>query len=348
MTAATLDDQFTFPQYQAREEQLFARVRALESTIDAADRTPVNRYHPGSLSHPSSAGRDWNRSFETSPAAIRGGALLLHGLTDSPYSMRAVAEVLRDNGIYSLALRMPGHGTIPSGLVSATWADWLAAVRMGVRHVRSRIPDGAPLVLVGYSNGGALALKYTLDAIEGHGGPRALEAHSAVADDRRDARRRPGLVDQPPRRGAVLREGELAGRLPGIQPVQVQLVRRQRRVSDGVPDASHPKRSRPGRGKRPARRDPADPDLSIGRRCHREHPGGGAIRSTISCRRMAASWCCSTSITSRASRSSCSRRIDRWSRACWSARRAAIGGCVVTNISADTRTSRRARPSPVR
>jgi alpha-beta hydrolase superfamily lysophospholipase len=171
MTASTLDDQFTFPQYQAREEPLFAQVRAMESTIDAADRTPVNRYHAGSLSHPSSAGRDWNRSFETSPAAIRGGALLIHGLTDSPYSMRAVAEVLRDNGIYSLSLRMPGHGTIPSGLVTATWADWLAAVRMGVRHVRSRIPEGAPLILVGYSNGGALALKYTLEAIEGQVGP---------------------------------------------------------------------------------------------------------------------------------------------------------------------------------
>ena len=34
--------------------------------------------------------------------------------------MRTVAEVLRDNGIYSLALRMPGHGTVPSGLVTAT------------------------------------------------------------------------------------------------------------------------------------------------------------------------------------------------------------------------------------
>jgi alpha-beta hydrolase superfamily lysophospholipase len=43
-------------------------------------------------------------------------------------------------------------------------------VRMGARHVRSRIPEEAPLILVGYSNGGALALKYTLDAVEGHGG----------------------------------------------------------------------------------------------------------------------------------------------------------------------------------
>jgi alpha-beta hydrolase superfamily lysophospholipase len=172
MTASTLDEQFTFPQYQAQEERLFAEVRALERTNGPADRTPVNRYHPGSRSHPSSAGRDWNRSFETTPPTIRGGALLIHGLTDSPYSMRKVAEVLHDNGIYSLALRMPGHGTIPSGLITATAADWLAAVRMGVRHVRSKIPEEAPFVLVGYSNGGALALKYTLDVIDGQSGAR--------------------------------------------------------------------------------------------------------------------------------------------------------------------------------
>ncbi len=169
--ASSIDDDSTFPQYRAHEEQLFAEVRAFESTIDPADRTPVNRYYDGSRSHPSKAGRDWNRSFETEPAVVRGGALLVHGLTDSPYSMRTVAEVLQNAGVYSLALRMPGHGTVPSGLVQATWSDWLAAVRMGARHVRGKIPEGAPLILVGYSNGGTLALKYTLEAIEGNRGP---------------------------------------------------------------------------------------------------------------------------------------------------------------------------------
>lgn len=42
--ASTLNDTFTVPQYLAREEQLFAQVRAFESTIEAAERTPVNRY----------------------------------------------------------------------------------------------------------------------------------------------------------------------------------------------------------------------------------------------------------------------------------------------------------------
>ena len=167
ITASVADRQFTFEQYLAREDQLFAQVRALESSIAAEDRTPVNRYYTGSLTNVSRADRDWNRSYETeAQGPLRGGALLLHGLTDSPYSMRAVAKVLAEHGIYSLAMRMPGHGTIPSGLVTAQWEDWLAAMRVGARHVRSRIPSDAPFIVVGYSNGGALALKYTLETVE--------------------------------------------------------------------------------------------------------------------------------------------------------------------------------------
>jgi alpha-beta hydrolase superfamily lysophospholipase len=173
LRASDLDDDFTFTEYVAREDELFAAIRDFESRIDASERTRVNRYNPGSLSHPLSAGHDWNRSFETKPAgAIRGGALLVHGLTDSPYSMRAVADVLSRNGVYSLSQRMPGHGTVPAGLARSSWQDWLAAVRIGVRHVRASIPGNAPLFLVGYSNGGALVLKYTLEAIERRDGPR--------------------------------------------------------------------------------------------------------------------------------------------------------------------------------
>jgi alpha-beta hydrolase superfamily lysophospholipase len=164
--AAEMTDRFTFADYAAKEQQLFGQLRAFESALDPSERTPVNRYTPGSLSHPLSAGRDWNQSYESIPATITAGALLVHGLTDSPYSMRAIAGVLSDSGIYSLALRMPGHGTVPSGLVRATWQDWIAAVRVGVRHVKSRIPEGAPIILVGYSNGGALVAKYAIESLD--------------------------------------------------------------------------------------------------------------------------------------------------------------------------------------
>jgi len=62
ITASVADRQFTFEQYLAREDQLFAQVRALESSIAAEDRTPVNRYYTGSLTNVSRADRDWNRS----------------------------------------------------------------------------------------------------------------------------------------------------------------------------------------------------------------------------------------------------------------------------------------------
>ena len=281
MTAATLDDRATFQQYQAREDQLFAEVRALELRINPADRTPVNRYNRGSLSHPSSAGRDWNRSFETTPPTIRGGALLLHGLTDSPYSMRKVAEVLRDNGIYSLALRMPGHGTVPSGLVTATWADWLAAVRMGVRHVRSRIPEGAPLLLVGYSNGGALALKYTLDAIEGHGGP--MPSKLILLSPMIGVTPAAGLAWWISRLGVVpyFEKANWLDVFPEYNPFKYNSFAANAGFQTGVPDAHDPERPRAHRDKRPARGHPADPHVSIDRRRDGEHAGGRehALRS---------------------------------------------------------------------
>jgi alpha-beta hydrolase superfamily lysophospholipase len=167
LVADDMGEGFSFSDFLSREDQAFATVRAIETSIDEADRTPVNRYNPASRTHPSRAGRDWNRTFHLDPETLGGGALLVHGLTDSPYSMRAVAEELREMGFYTLALRMPGHGTVPAGLTAASWEDWLAAVRVGARHVRQVIGADRPLVLVGYSNGGALVLKYALDALQG-------------------------------------------------------------------------------------------------------------------------------------------------------------------------------------
>jgi alpha-beta hydrolase superfamily lysophospholipase len=48
----------------------------------------------------------------------------------------------------------------------------MSVVRLAARHVRSRAGAGTPFVLVGYSNGGALAVKYAQDVLEGSGLPR--------------------------------------------------------------------------------------------------------------------------------------------------------------------------------
>jgi alpha-beta hydrolase superfamily lysophospholipase len=91
--------------------------------------------------------------------------VLLHGLTDSPYSQRHIARIYRDRGFVALVIRLPGHGTVPAALTEVTWEDWLAATRLAIREARRQVPAPAPFHLVGFSNGGALALKYALDAI---------------------------------------------------------------------------------------------------------------------------------------------------------------------------------------
>jgi alpha-beta hydrolase superfamily lysophospholipase len=164
LTRGDLTEQFTLAEYLRREDAVMREVRErIEPRVPSTARVTFNRYSAESRLNPRRLSHDWNRTFETEPPVIRGGALLVHGMSDGPYSMRAVARILGDAGFYSLALRMPGHGTVPGGLARADWHDWAAAVRMGVRHVRQRIGT-QPLLLVGYSNGGALVAHYALEA----------------------------------------------------------------------------------------------------------------------------------------------------------------------------------------
>jgi alpha-beta hydrolase superfamily lysophospholipase len=95
-----------------------------------------------------------------------GAVVLLHGLTDSPYSLRHVARRYVQAGYVALAIRLPGHGTVPAGLSKVQWEQWMAATHLAVREARRLAPAPAPLHLVGFSNGGALAMKYALDALD--------------------------------------------------------------------------------------------------------------------------------------------------------------------------------------
>ena len=170
--AAEVTPGFTFAQYLKREDEVFAQVaQQVEARVPPEHRNVSNRYYRAAALR-DKMGRDWNRTTEFVPDGPPvAGALLVHGLTDGPYSMRSIGEALRAHGVYAVALRMPGHGTVPAGLTRATWRDWLAVVRVGARHVRQVVGPVKRLVLVGYSNGGALATKYAVDVAEGSGDP---------------------------------------------------------------------------------------------------------------------------------------------------------------------------------
>jgi alpha-beta hydrolase superfamily lysophospholipase len=161
--------------YLAQEGAIFESVRAeVSQKLDPEARVPINRYFEASPVYPARFAQDWNRSYVMAPDGKPVGVVvLLHGLTDSPYSLRHIAKLYRDRGFVAIGVRLPGHGTVPAGLTDVRWEDWMAATRLAIREARRRVPAPEPLHLVGFSNGGALAMKYALEVLEDPKLPRA-------------------------------------------------------------------------------------------------------------------------------------------------------------------------------
>lgn len=159
--------------YLAKEETLFAALdHKVYAEVEAAQASPLNRFWRGSAADPHSRQPDWNRTQLLLPVTekARGVALLLHGLSDSPYSLRTLATHLQAQGWKVVVLRLPGHGTAPAGLLDVRWQDWAAAVRVVARDIAR--DEEQPFLLAGYSNGAALAVEYMLAQQQGEKLPR--------------------------------------------------------------------------------------------------------------------------------------------------------------------------------
>ncbi len=162
-----------FRKYIELEEVLYGQLDA--KVYAKTDRGPdqvLNRYSAGSAADPRRQQPDWNRSFELEGNGS-GGVLLLHGMSDSPYSLRALGQSLNRRGFHVIGLRLPGHGTAPSGLRFITWRDMAAAVSLAMEHLDSIVGAGTNgLHIVGYSTGASLALDFTLKALDDDELPR--------------------------------------------------------------------------------------------------------------------------------------------------------------------------------
>jgi esterase/lipase len=118
------------------------------------------------------AGRDavleGNSPFELKPGAdcprgrthpYRRGVLMTHGLTDSPYFMRALGEVFQKKCFRVMAILLPGHGTRPGDLVEVTWQEWAKATAFGVNALAGEVDE---VYMLGFSTGGALSVYQSL------------------------------------------------------------------------------------------------------------------------------------------------------------------------------------------
>ena len=89
------------------------------------------------------------------PGAPRGIAILIHGLSDSAFAMRDLADSLSRQCFESRALLLPGHGTRPADLMAVDHEAWLSHAEAAASQARR---ESDFVVLAGFSLGAALAL----------------------------------------------------------------------------------------------------------------------------------------------------------------------------------------------
>ena len=87
---------------------------------------------------------------------LRAGALVIHGLTSNPDSMRGVAKALAAAGFHVELPLLPGHGTVMEDLIPIRWSDFVGATEAAYRTLTARVDK---VVVVGLSLGGALTLR---------------------------------------------------------------------------------------------------------------------------------------------------------------------------------------------
>jgi carboxylesterase len=95
------------------------------------------------------------------------GALLIHGFTGSPASMRPLGDYLHQHDVAVCAPLLAGHGTSWEQLATTTWEDWYRDAETAFAELRSRTTS---VICVGLSMGAALSIHLASkhpDAIKG-------------------------------------------------------------------------------------------------------------------------------------------------------------------------------------
>ncbi len=83
------------------------------------------------------------------------GVLAMHGFTGSPFEVRAIAELLHENGFGIYAPALAGHATDVSHLETTTADDYFAAAEQAFDEASARFDR---VYVLGLSMGGTLAL----------------------------------------------------------------------------------------------------------------------------------------------------------------------------------------------
>jgi len=107
----------------------------------------------------------WFTNPRHAPFTFEGGspaALLVHGFPGTALEMREIGTALNDAGWTVRGLRLPGFGPELMELINHNNHDWVEAIKSEITALKSG--GHSPILLVGYSFGGGLALQAAAEA----------------------------------------------------------------------------------------------------------------------------------------------------------------------------------------
>ena len=85
----------------------------------------------------------------------RDGIYIIHGFTNTTYEVKELAIYLSEQGFYTRADNLPGHGTTPEDCNRCLYQDWIEFVEQGIAEMSSRCDN---IYIIGISMGSVLAL----------------------------------------------------------------------------------------------------------------------------------------------------------------------------------------------
>ena len=97
----------------------------------------------------------WSYTAADSSQGRAPGALVLHGFTGNPSSVRTLAQAFAAEGFHVELPRLPGHGTTIEDMLTTGWGDWSAATEDAYERLAGR---AGAIVVAGLSMGAELTL----------------------------------------------------------------------------------------------------------------------------------------------------------------------------------------------
>ena len=194
---------------------------------------------------PEADGRAFDLPARSGAPCAEDAALLLHGLTGSPFEMRHVAERLNRDGMRCVGPIMPGHGGDPRALAGLPWHAWVE----GARRSLFELKDARRTLVVGCSMGALVA------CVLAHEHPDRVDAMALLAPALRLSTtiRAAGLfagsrfaaaLPPVPKGPSDVRDREMRRRNPALSGVPLsalaELLARERHVDRILPGVAAP------------------------------------------------------------------------------------------------------------